>query len=352
MGIVARVLGWVWRRWADYQSVVAILDVLDFKTAIGGGVGFVAMTFLGATNMEWSAPTVVLAGLVAGALVSIILVAVRVLLRSGSSPTSQRAEWPLTLNEKASDLSLVDAESIQLAGVVGALMEAALSWSFKLPLPADDIWIKRFVELRDSAHPIWTDDHVRRLRIEFLQYCGIVGKPLGDAHETISDRRTLDGFGRQLISLLKGEQLTEEGDNTAASLDRISMTELMKIAKGRGWDFTSHDSLHLLDLQKAIRQRASDNHLTVWGRLNRWSNEGLLRNEILEKIPPEHWSAFYVHLFPALDGDNFHTKSWTPSEKPQNYLDLHVNRPEAATWLDRDAAAFRGKTTSKQKGLP
>ena len=88
------------------------------------------------------------------------------------------------------------------------------------------------------------------------------------------------------------------------------------------------------------------------GRLKRWSDEDLLRNEILEKIPPEHWRTFYVFLFPALEGDNFHTKSWTPSDTPQNYMDLHVNRREAETWSDRDAAAFRGKTTSNQRGMP
>jgi hypothetical protein len=136
------------------------------------------------------------------------------------------------------------------------------------------------------------------------------------------------------------------------SLDRIPCTELMKMATDRGWDFTSHESLHLLDLQKAIRQGASDNHLAVWGRLKRWSSEELLRNEILENIPLEHWRTFYVYLFPALEGDNFHTKSWTPSETPQNYLDLHVNRREAAIWLDRDAIVFRGKTTPNQRGIP
>jgi hypothetical protein len=126
----------------------------------------------------------------------------------------------------------------------------------------------------------------------------------------------------------------------------------MKMATARGWDFASHDTLHLLDMQKAIRQGASDNHLTVWGILNKWSSEELLQNEILEKIPSEHWRTFYVSLFPALDGDNFHTKSWTPSRTPQNYLDLHVNRREAETWLDRDAATFRGKTTPDQRGMP
>jgi hypothetical protein len=135
--------------------------------------------------------------------------------------------------------------------------------------------------------------------------------------------------------------------------DRIPVTELLKMATDRGWNFTTGDSLHLIDLQKAIRQGASDSQITVWGRLNKWSNnENLVRNEILEKIPHEHWRAFYVHLFPALDGDNFHTKSWTPSETPKNYLDLHVNRPDAVIWLDRDAVTFKGKTTYDQRGMP
>ncbi len=249
--------------------------------------------------------------------------------------------------------SLVDAESIRLAGVVGAVMEATLSWSFKLPLPAGDIWIRRYNELKVSAHPIWTDDRVRQLRIEFLHYCGIVGQPLGDAREVIDNRKKLYGFGRQLISILKGEQLAEDkGDNGATSIDRIPCTELLKMATDRGWDFLGHDSLHLMDLQDAIRQGGSDNHLTVWGRLKRWSNESLLRNEILEKIPAEHWRAFYVHLWPACDGDNFYTKSWTPSDTPQNYLDLHVDRREAAAWLDREAASFRGKRKPDQRGMP
>jgi hypothetical protein len=81
MGIMARILGFVWRRWADYQSVVALADVLDIKTAIGGAFGFLGMTFIGATNMNWSAPTVILAALAAGALVSIIMMSVRMFWR-------------------------------------------------------------------------------------------------------------------------------------------------------------------------------------------------------------------------------------------------------------------------------
>jgi hypothetical protein len=91
MGLFARLFGWLWRRWGDYQSVVAILDLLDLKTALGGVFGFVAMIFFGATNMDWSPPAVLLAALAAGALVAIIMVAVRLLLmpveNRGNAPT-------------------------------------------------------------------------------------------------------------------------------------------------------------------------------------------------------------------------------------------------------------------------
>jgi hypothetical protein len=136
------------------------------------------------------------------------------------------------------------------------------------------------------------------------------------------------------------------------ALDRISIVELLKMATDRGWNFTGDGSLHLIDLQDAIRQGASDDHLTVWGRLKRWNSEELLKNEILEKIPQEHWQTFYVHLFSALQDDNFNTKSWTPSNTPANYLDLHVTRREASVWLDRDAVVFRGKRNQKSKGIP
>lgn len=112
MGILARVLGFVWRRWADYQSVVAILDVLDIKTAVGGGLGFLGMIFIGATNMNWSAPTVILAALAAGALVSIIMVAVRIFWRlepKKSAHAQQQNEFATTEARPIKPIADVDA---------------------------------------------------------------------------------------------------------------------------------------------------------------------------------------------------------------------------------------------------
>jgi hypothetical protein len=75
-----------------------------------------------------------------------------------------------------------------------------------------------------------------------------------------------------------------------------------------------------------------------------------MRNEVLEKIKPDHWKEFFVHLFAAQDDDNFNVYSWTATTVPgvqfgdRGYIDLHVERAQAASWLQRDAASFKGKT--------
>jgi hypothetical protein len=128
------------------------------------------------------------------------------------------------------------------------------------------------------------------------------------------------------------------------------------MATDRGWNFTDQHRLHLIDLQDALRQGGLDGHITVWGKLNRWPNaEQLMRKEVIDKIPTNHWREFRVHLFAALDSDNFRTYSWhfKPSSTAElRYIDLHVNRSEAAIWLDRNAVAFKGKTTPDQRGTP
>jgi len=106
------------------------------------------------------------------------------------------------------------------------------------------------------------------------------------------------------------------------------------MATGLGWDFTDQHSLQLIDLQDAIRQGALDGHLTVWGRLNRWPNsEQLMRKEVVEKIPSEHWREFRVHLFGTLYNDNFKTSSWHVKplgSEEYGYVDLHVERVQSA----------------------
>lgn len=134
---------------------------------------------------------------------------------------------------------------------------------------------------------------------------------------------------------------------TSPSLDRIPCTALLSTAAGAGWDFTSPESLHLLDMQDAMRQAGADGTLKIWGKRNKWTSDELMRKELLEIIPADHWKEHFVHLFATKDDDNFNVYSWSPTTNPfgkRAYVDLYVERPQAMAWLRRDAASFKGRT--------
>jgi hypothetical protein len=105
MGILARIIRFVWRRWADYNSFVAILDLFDWKTGFFSFVGFWAMIVFGATNDSWSPQGIVLAALIAAACVSLIVIAFRFLVigRPINRPDKSVAEITaiITMLEKA-----------------------------------------------------------------------------------------------------------------------------------------------------------------------------------------------------------------------------------------------------------
>src|SRR6266536_3331058 len=74
MGIFLRALLWIWRRIVDINTAADVLAFFDLKTAFTAGAGAVAMMFFGATNLDWSAPTVVLVSILAAAGVTVITV--------------------------------------------------------------------------------------------------------------------------------------------------------------------------------------------------------------------------------------------------------------------------------------
>ena len=130
------------------------------------------------------------------------------------------------------------------------------------------------------------------------------------------------------------------------SIDRITITELLQLATAFGWNF-SDNSVHLIDLQEALQQGGLDATLVIWGKLAKWTSDDLMRQEPLEKISSDHWKDHRVHLFAARDGDNFSTYSWSPTTQPfgkRQYIDLHVERFQAISWLQRDASGFKGRT--------
>jgi hypothetical protein len=134
----------------------------------------------------------------------------------------------------------------------------------------------------------------------------------------------------------------------SSSVDRIPCVALLRLAENNGWNF-SESSLHLLDLQEAMRQGGLDNALTIWGREKKFSSDQLMQSEPLQKIEADHWKNHYVHLFAAREGDNFNTYSWLQAGDigRRGYIDLHVLRSQATQWLRRDAVSFKGKTKTR-----
>lgn len=196
---------WIWvdrLARADFLGTL-VSFIFDWKTWLFGSVGGGGLTFIWAAIAGRDPLDVWIFALIAAACFAILIAVGLTIFQAISKSRTGTVAAPMPANELS---ALIDDRSRELAGVVSALMEAALSWSFELPLPAGDIWIKRYEELRDSAHPIWSDQEANQLRREFLQYCGIVGDPIGSVHEQASDRKELALHGRNLMAKLKGER--------------------------------------------------------------------------------------------------------------------------------------------------
>jgi hypothetical protein len=101
--MITRTIGWIWKRWGDWQSLVAILDAFDLKTwAVG--VGGAIVTFLWGTLYNEMMPIqIYLYALTAGALIVVIVGVIRWILTSkptapavaASSPGEPFPDWKL-----------------------------------------------------------------------------------------------------------------------------------------------------------------------------------------------------------------------------------------------------------------
>lgn len=167
MGIAFRILRWLWRRISDASTLQSILDALDYKTWLPGIIGFAAMMLFGATNYDWSPQAVILAALAAGAFISIIALAIRVLFfaAKGSSvvleqqgddyPAAQRA-FPAIERESLSKIvhELLDFLEGQAAYLENEAQQIVLTRSNKNPMRNMRPIISPFnvPELRGLAH--------------------------------------------------------------------------------------------------------------------------------------------------------------------------------------------------------
>lgn len=112
------------------------------------------------------------------------------------------------LNRPHLEVGRVDPENQRLAGLVSAMAERAGSYSFRFPLPDGDPFLSQHEELKNSQHPIWTDDIINQCKREFINRCHRLGAketvPMS-ANEFNKNVSELQSFGRHIIANLLGE---------------------------------------------------------------------------------------------------------------------------------------------------
>ena len=187
-----------WAERAHFWPVLwkAIKEVYGW--IVGGGL----LMTIAAVFAEWSWFAIFCAGLLGAVAVAIVAILLRVWHLAPKGGTQIDTVESTSADNKP---NLVDPESVRLAGTVNALLERALKWNFKLPLPGDDLWLKRHDEVKDSAHPIWTDKVASDLRKDFLHQCGIIGHRTEldySFKEIQAERIELIDFGNRLIARL------------------------------------------------------------------------------------------------------------------------------------------------------
>jgi hypothetical protein len=142
----------------------------------------------------------------------------------------------------------------------------------------------------------------------------------------------------------------ERMGNDAPAPKRIAMLELFAIAeKDFGWDFTSGNSLQLLDFLHGLGQAGVDGDIQFWGRSNKnWDWPDLTRDEKFVRIEQGHFAEYEFEFFRALEeNDNLYLMTKNIHDRNPlegGYADIHVERGAAMQWLKSSAQAYRGRT--------
>lgn len=141
-------------------------------------------------------------------------------------------------------------------------------------------------------------------------------------------------------------------DSVASS--RVPLLEFVELAKNNGWDISGTDNLQILDLFDGLNQAGSDGLIQFWGRLNRNQFDSLARAERLIPIDAKHWVDFQVEPSAAItNAENFKTLTYDPRQAANRavggYIDLHLDREAAETWLHSKAKTFQGLRDARAK---
>lgn len=334
-----------WAAWGHYNNAIAVVELFGWKGALVTAAGSAA-TFLFGAIKDYDPLAVWLATLVSAALIAGTFLCLSLWWQL-QQPNLQKEDNSETSSSETTPLA--DKSTRELAGKVHAVLERALRFEFKLPLPIQDPFIENYETLKNSAHPIWVDPKLNQLRRDFINRVGLLGTKHTYRSSTQEFRELqieTKAIANGIITRLLGEATT----SPTARVDRIPVLELFDLAKrSYGWEFENDKSLHQLDFIHGLRQAGSDQLVSFFGRGNRNHFERLTRGELLVSISPQHWRDYEFDIWRAFStGDNFYMwsikKRGTQNVKDGGFADIHADRTSAIGWLRNDADQYKGIT--------
>jgi hypothetical protein len=289
---VFKLLGYLWRRFGDYQSAIALAELFGFKGAIvtffGGAVSFI----LGSLNNDWSPAAIWLAALSGATFAAIIYIAFRL----GMTPP--RTHLPIVKETNASPTTPKLASiAIRDAGVSEAVAYVCFGqWgkSFFEAAATKDVdgaagYDQYLQSAADGIVPVWG----RRNQIS-------VYEPI--PHEYWYKNR-IDWF-----SLLKGDPKTESSEHSFSG-DRYLSLMTSRAAIEARWTpknpeppdiAESYANVRIADnpsIQELLNggERTKLLGLLTAGKLDAWARP-MRGNRDFVKMPKEAWEKHYIDI--------------------------------------------------------
>ncbi len=138
--------------------------------------------------------------------------------------------------------------------------------------------------------------------------------------------------------------------NKFETKSRITMLEVIDVAKLKfAWKI-SDESCDILDLANGIRQAAIDGEVTLFGRRSKDCNFGsFIDYHPVVVVPMEHLRENDIDLISAPRRENVTMRTYRAGQcGTEFYCDLHLNRRQAFYWLRTTGREWRGRSDRRR----
>jgi hypothetical protein len=142
--------------------------------------------------------------------------------------------------------------------------------------------------------------------------------------------------------------------NRFGTRPRITMLEMIEVARSKfGWKIAD-DSLDLLDLASGIRQAAIDGEITLFGRFSTNSNLGSLIDYYpIINVPIQHLKEHHIDVITFKQNNNVTMSTYRPGQAAkESFCDLRLHRQQSLYWLRTTGSEWKGRSDRRQPTSP